>query len=163
MKNLRKLRGLAVGLFLVSMAVRAFAHGDVTPHPVDTSSLKPLGSEWIEPNPYRGDVQAAAVGAVGYLHNCAGCHGLNAESGGVAPDLLKLNSDCLAMASKTQQASCMKDTDDYFKDITLRGKKNSEGRYTMPAYEAVFTQEAVWAIKAYLDARTLEEKAKKSN
>lgn len=27
----------------------------------------------------------------------------------------------------------------------------------MPAYSAVFTQEAVWALKAYVDARTHEE------
>ena len=163
MRNLIKPRDLAVGLFLVTMAVRALAHGDVTPHAVDTSGLKPLGTEWIEPNPYRGNVQAAAVGAEGYLHNCAGCHGLNAVSGGIAPDLLKLNKECLSMTSKVLQASCMKDTDDYFKDITLKGKKNSEGRFTMPAYGIVFTQEAVWSIKAYLDARTLEDMASKPN
>jgi len=163
MQKIRKFAILMVGLVLVSITVDALAHGDVTPHPVDTSSLKALGTEWIEPNPYRGDEKAISVGAVGYLHNCAGCHGLNAESGGVAPDLLKLDTDCLDMASKVKQASCMKDTDDYFKGITLRGKKNSEGRFTMPAYEGVFTQEAVWAIKAYIDSRTLEENAKKSN
>jgi cytochrome c-550 PedF len=161
MQKLGKLRGLAVGLFIVSMVAEALAHGDVTPHPVDTSSLKPLGTEWIEPNPYRGDEKAVAVGAVGYMHNCAGCHGLNAVSGGVAPDLLKLDNDCLDMASKVQQASCRKDTDDYFKDITLKGKKTADGRFTMPAYGAVFTQEAVWAIKAYIDSRIIEETAKK--
>jgi cytochrome c-550 PedF len=163
MQKLRKFKGLVVGLFLVSMNVEALAHGDVTPHPVDTSSLKPLGTEWIEPNPYRGNKDAVAVGAVGYMHNCAGCHGLNAVSGGVAPDLLKLDNDCLDMTGNVQQASCMKDTDDYFKGITLRGAKTSDGRFTMPAYESVFTQEAVWAIKAYIDSRTIEERAKNSN
>jgi cytochrome c-550 PedF len=162
--GIRKMKGfivLMLALALASSAVDALAHGDVTPHPVDTSSLNALGAEWIEPNPYRGNEKAISVGAVGYLHNCAGCHGLNAESGGVAPDLLKLDNDCLEMASKVKQASCMKDTDDYFKVITLRGKKNSEGRFTMPAYEGVFTQEAVWAVKAYIDSRTLEENSKK--
>lgn len=164
MQKLRGFKILMIGLALVSITtVDAQAHGDVTPHPVDTSSLNALGTEWIEPNPYRGDEKAISVGAVGYMHNCAGCHGLNAESGGVAPDLLKLDNECLEMASKVKQASCMKDTDDYFKVITLRGKKNSEGRFTMPAYEGVFTQEAVWAIKAYIDSRTLEENAKKAN
>lgn len=163
MPTLKTLRALAAGLLLGSVAIGALAHGDVTPHPVDTTGLKPLGTEWMEPNPYRGDEQAVKAGAVGYLHNCAGCHGLNAVSGGVAPDLLKLNKECLSMKSKALQATCMKDTDDYFKDITLKGKKNSEGRYTMPAYGAVFTQEAVWAIKAYLDSRTTEVMAQKSN
>lgn len=160
MQKLRNIRSLLTGLFLVTMAVEALAHGDVTPHPIDTSSLKPIGAEWVELNPYRGNTTAAAVGAVGYLHNCAGCHGLNAESGGVAPDLLKLGKECLEMGSKSLQESCMKDADGYFRDITLQGKKTSEGRFTMPAYKEVFTQEAVWAVKAYIDARTVEEMAK---
>ncbi len=160
MQKLTKLQGLTLGLILGSMTVDVLAHGDVTPHPVDTSSLAQLGTELIEPNPYRGDDKAIAIGAVGYKHNCAGCHGLNAESGGMAPDLLKLDGDCLDLASKVKQASCMKDTDHYFREITLNGKKNGEGRYTMPAYGGVFTQEAVWAIKAYIDSRTLEERAK---
>jgi len=158
-QKLRKFKGLVVGFFLVSIAFDAMAHGDVTPHPVDTSSLKPLGTAWIQPNPYRGDEKAVLVGAGGYMHNCAGCHGLNAVSGGVAPDLLKLDNDCLDMPSKAQQASCLNDVDGYFKDVTLKGTKTSDGRSTMPAYEAVFTQEAVWAIKAYIDSRTLEERA----
>lgn len=137
----------------------AQAHGDVTPHPVDTAGLPALGSDWIEPNPYRGNPKAAAIGADGYEHNCAGCHGLNAVSGGVAPDLLKLDGDCLHLATPAKQQACLKDSDDYFKDVVLNGKKNLEGRYTMPAYASVFTQEATWAIKAYVDARTLEEAA----
>ena len=160
MQKLSKHLGLMAGLFFLSIAMDALAHGDVTPHPVDTSSLNPLGNDWIVPNPYRGNANAAAVGAVGYLHNCAGCHGLNAVSGGVAPDLMKLDNECLDLASKVKQAACMKDADSYFKDITLNGKKNGEGRSTMPGYGGVFTQEAVWAIKAYIDARTLEERAK---
>jgi cytochrome c-550 PedF len=149
------LAGLAIGL----VAVEAGAHGDVTPHPVDTSSLKQLGKEWLEADPYRGNEKAVEIGAEGYLHNCAGCHGLNAVSGGVAPDLLLLDVDCLDMAAASKE-SCLKDTDEYFKDVVLNGKKNGEGRVTMPGYESVFTQEAVWAIKAYIDARTLEEAAK---
>jgi len=162
MHEMRKRVGLVVGLFLGLAAMEARAHGDVTPHPVDTSTLPPLGKEWILPNPYRGNEKAVAVGAIGYLHNCAGCHGLNAESGGVAPDLLLLTKDCLAMAAKDQQSSCLKDTDDYYKDIVLHGKKNGEGRFLMPAYESVFTQEAVWAVKAYTDSRAVEESAKKT-
>ena len=150
---------LAVGFLLCLASMEALAHGDVTPRPVDTSTLPPLGKAWV-PNPYRGNDKAVKVGAEGYMHNCAGCHGLNAVSGGMAPDLLKTISDCLDMASKEQQSKCITETDGYFKTIVLDGKKNSEGRYTMPAYGSVFTQEAVWAIKAYTDARTVEENAK---
>ena len=156
----KKFQLLMASLILTSMTTGALAHGDVTPHPVNTSSLTPIGTEWVDTNPYRGNEKAISVGLDGYEHNCAGCHGLYAVSGGVAPDLLKLDTECLSMASKTAQAACLKDSDDYFKVRTLNGKKNSEGRYTMPAYDAVFTQEAVWAIKAYIDSRSLEEYTK---
>ncbi|MFT5643993.1 MAG: cytochrome c-550 PedF [Janthinobacterium sp.] len=163
LKALQTLRTTAIGLLLVSMAVNSHAHGDVTPQPVDTTGLKALGTDWLEANPYSGNEQAIKIGAVGYLHNCAGCHGLNAISGGIAPDLLQFNKGCARTASAKMKASCMKDNDTYFKDITLKGKKTSAGRYTMPAYEEVFTQEAVWAIKSYIEARTAEELAKQTD
>lgn len=147
---------LTLGLVLSVFAAGAFAHGDVTPHPVDTTGLKALGKTWLDADPYRGNKQAVEIGAEGYKHNCAACHGLNAVSGGMAPDLLGLDADCLSMA-KDSAESCLKDTDEYFKNVVLEGKKNSEGRVTMPSYSQVFTQEAVWAIKAYIDARTIEE------
>jgi len=150
--------GLAFGILALG-AVAALAHGDVTPHPVDTTGLPPLGATWAPANPYRGNAKAIAIGATGYLHNCAGCHGLNAEAGGMAPDLLLIAKDCVGETG-AEQASCFKDSDDYFKGLVLEGKKNSEGRETMPSYASVFTQEAVWAIKAYLDQRTAEEAAK---
>lgn len=156
------------GLFLVAaltfgVTLEVAAHGDVTPHPIDTSGLPALGKEWVESNPYRGNAQAIAAGAVGYGHNCAGCHGLNAVSGGVAPDLLVPTRECMEMGSKDQQAACLKDSDEFFKAATLHGKKNGEGRFTMPAYESVFTQEAVWAVKAYIDSRSSEDTDKKMN
>jgi cytochrome c-550 PedF len=147
--------GLTIG-FLVLADLQALAHGDVTPHPADTTGLPPLGKEWVAANPYRGNAKAVAAGAIGYQHNCAGCHGLNAEAGGMAPDLLLVAEPCVGMASK-EATSCFKDTDDYFKGIVLDGKKNGEGRFTMPSYSGVFTQEAVWAVKAFLDQRTGEE------
>ncbi len=153
--RLGRMRAGAFALVLGLFAVGAQAHGDVTPHPVDATALKQIGSEWVDANPYRGNEKAIEIGAEGYLHNCAGCHGLNAVSGGVAPDLLKLGVDCLGMADEGK-ASCLADTDEYFRDIVLNGKKTSDGRVTMPSYESVFSQEAVWAIKSYIDARTVE-------
>lgn len=148
-------RNAALGAMLSAFSVGAWAHGDVNPHPVDTSSLKQLGDEWLATNPYRGDAQAIKVGAGGYLHNCAGCHGLNAVSGGIAPDLLAISADCADLEGDDQE-SCFQDNDEYFKDVVLNGKHTSDGRQTMPNYDAVFTQEAVWAVKAYVDARTIE-------
>ena len=151
---------LALALLLALTAPGAFAHGDVTPHPVDTSTLPQLGKTWVNTNPFRGNAQAIAIGADGYKHNCAGCHGLEAESGGMAPDLLAPVMDCLDMAAEDQRSNCLKEYDDFFKNITLKGKRNGEGRYVMPAYDGVFTQEAVWAVKSYVDARALEDRAK---
>ncbi|WP_298423217.1 cytochrome c-550 PedF [Rhodoblastus sp.] len=156
MRKFMGLAGLAAG-FLFLAASGALAHGDVTPHPVDTTGLPPLGKTWADSNPYRDNAKAIEIGSVGYYHNCAACHGLNAEAGGMAPDLLQLAKDCVTMTSPADKASCFKDSDDYFKGVVLDGKKNSEGRETMPSYGAVFTQEAVWAIKAYLDKRTADE------
>lgn len=138
----------------VLFSATALAHGDVTPHPIDTKGLKPLGTAWVSENPYRGNKAAIEIGAEGYLHNCAGCHGLNAVTGGMAPDLLLGSKDCLGMSGNSQ-TTCLKDSDDYFKERVLKGKIIN-GKVNMPAYEAVFTQEAVWALKTYIDARTEE-------
>lgn len=151
--------GVAAALLIGFAGAGAFAHGDVTPHPIDTTGLPALGQDRVLPNPYRGNAKAEEIGAEGYLHNCAGCHGLDAVSGGMAPDVRAMGKDCLSRP-KADQADCIKDNDDYFHDIVMHGKKNSEGRYTMPAYGGVFTQEAVWAVKAYIDKRTAESMGK---
>jgi len=39
------------------------------------------------------------------------------------------------MASKVVQASCLKDVDDRFKGVTLKGAKTSDGRSTMLAHK----------------------------
>lgn len=117
----------------------AFAHGDVTPQPIDASELKHLGKEWLSENPYRGDPKAIAIGASGYNQNCARCHGLEVISGGIAPDLRYLETG--------------KSGDEWFLERIRHGKKNSEGTTIMPAFEGVFTQEAMWAIRAYLESK----------
>ena len=68
-----------------------FAHGDVTPQPVDTTGLEPLGPDWRTTNPYRGNELALKIGSSGFNQNCARCHGLQAVSGGIAPDLRYLD------------------------------------------------------------------------
>ena len=116
----------------------AFAHGDVTPQAVDTSRLPALGEGWRDTNPYRGQAVAVEVGASGYNQNCARCHGLEAISGGIAPDLRKLD--------------LAPDTDEYFVQSVRRGKIRNGMTY-MPPFEAVLNQEAMWAIKTYLESR----------
>lgn len=136
----------------------ACAHGDVTPQAVDVSTLKPLGEQKRDENPYRGDKEAVRIGASAYNQNCARCHGLEAISGGIAPDLRKLDID--------------KETDIYFRDSVQRGKVRNGAVY-MPPFEGILSQEATWAIRSYLDTRheveaatpvsTMAMLAKKSN
>lgn len=156
---LAAIRFLTVAVLSVAAltATIVHAHGDVTPQAVDVSTLKPLGDQKLDENPYRGDAEAIRVGSSAYNQNCARCHGLEAISGGIAPDLRKLPID--------------KETDIYFRDSVLRGKVRNGAVY-MPPFEGVFPQEAIWAVRSYLDTRhevmdkpvsPMEMLAKKSN
>ncbi len=128
----------AVLALLFGAAGAAWSHGDVTPQAVDVSSLKPLGTDLRDENPYRKDKEAIRIGTSAYNQNCARCHGLEAVSGGIAPDLRKLDID--------------KETDQYFLSSVLRGKVRNGAVY-MPPFEGILSQEAIWAIKAYLETR----------
>ena len=116
----------------------ALAHGDVTPQPIDTKGLDSLGPEWRAENPYRGNATAIAIGASGYNQNCARCHGLQVISGGLAPDLRYLEKG--------------KEGDEWFIQRIRHGAKKPDGSTMMPAFEGTFSQEAMWAIRAYLES-----------
>ncbi len=120
----------------------AFAHGDVTPQAVDTHELKPLGAEWLTANPYKGDPTAIRIGASAYNQNCARCHGLQAVSGGIAPDLRRLPTD--------------QETDEYFQGSVRRGKVRN-GNVYMPPFEGTLSQEAIWALRSYIVTRHSED------
>ncbi|MFZ5505793.1 MAG: cytochrome c-550 PedF [Pseudomonadota bacterium] len=119
--------------------MRVEAHGDVVPQAVDVSTLKALGAEWRKENPYRGDKEAIRIGSSAYNQNCARCHGLEAVSGGIAPDLRMLPvGDAEA--------------DDYFLNTVRRGRVRNGAVY-MPPFEEALSQEAMWAIRAYIETR----------
>jgi cytochrome c-550 PedF len=119
-------------------AQRVLAHGDVTPQPIDTTGLKPLGPEWLEKNPYRGNDVAEKIGKSGFNQNCARCHGIEAESGGIAPDLRYLDKG--------------EDGDAWFIN-RIRHGYTQNGITKMPAFEGILSQEGMWAIRTYLDSR----------
>jgi cytochrome c-550 PedF len=133
-------------------AMQAFAHGDVTPQAVDTSSLPPLGEDWRPENPYRGNDAAVKVGSSAFNQNCARCHGLEAISGGIAPDLRRLDNDCASLKDAERKAACVKENDDYFLNTVRHGRVRNGAVY-MPPFEGTFNQEAMWAVKAYLESR----------
>lgn len=127
----------SAGVTLLS-PLPALAHGDVTPQAVDVQTLPKLGEELRGVNPYRNNQEAIRVGTSAFNQNCARCHGLEAISGGIAPDLRKLDIE--------------PDTDVYFMESVLLGKVRNGAVY-MPPFKDILPQEAIWAIKAYLETR----------
>lgn len=126
---------LVVALAL-SCSINAGAHGNVAPQPVDTTGLEPLGDEWRLENPYRGNEKAIEIGASAYNQNCARCHGLEGKSGGIAPDLRELPLG--------------KQGDEWFVYRVRNGAIRNNVTY-MPKFEGILSQEALWAVKTWLD------------
>ena len=144
-------KGVIAALALFAHAA-AWSHGDVTPQAVDTSTLPTLGEGWRAENPFRQNDAAVKVGTSAYNQNCARCHGLEAISGGIAPDLRKLDNDCAGLKDAGRKTACVKEVDEYFTGSVRRGKVRNGAVY-MPPFEGVLSQEAVWSIKAYLETR----------
>jgi cytochrome c-550 PedF len=143
---------LVAAALLSGAAFAALAHGDVTPQAVDTKGLPALGAEWRSENPYRKNDVAIKIGDSAYNQNCARCHGLEAVSGGVAPDLRTLDRDCAIQGDPKKKAACVKEMDDYFAGVVRRGRTRNGAVY-MPPFEGTLSQEAVWSIKSYLETR----------
>ncbi len=132
----RTLRGLAAALIIGLCAGQALAHGDVTPQAVDTTGLDPLGADWRAANPYRKNARAVAIGDSAYNQNCARCHGLGGISGGIAPDLRYLPA--------------ADEGDEIFMQRVRKGAAR-DGKVYMPPFEGTLSQEAMWAIRAWLE------------
>lgn len=132
----RLLRGAAVIFGLAAAPVAVFAHGDMTPQPVDITGLDPLGETWRDANPYRGNPRAIEIGASAFNQNCARCHGLGAVSGGIAPDLRYLEAGDSG--------------DEWFKERVINGAIRNGVTY-MPRFADALGQEALWAIRAWLE------------
>ena len=145
---------LLLALGLAAFTHLSFAHGDVTPQAVDTSSLPQLGATWKEVNPYRDtkNSEIMRIGSSAYNQNCARCHGLEAISGGIAPDLRKTDSDCTGLADAAKKSACFNEIDNYFATVVRNGRVRNGAVY-MPPFEGILQQEAVWAIKVYVESR----------
>jgi cytochrome c-550 PedF len=151
--SLFRVLGLStVAALALTFSSFAVAHGDVTPQSVDTSTLPKLGTDWKVDNPYRGNAAAVKIGSSAYGQNCARCHGLEAISGGVAPDLRKLDNECANLKDAKKQAMCLQSTDEYFVGRVRRGLTRNGAVY-MPPFEGILNQEATWALKTYLETR----------
>lgn len=132
----RTLRAIATALILGVCTGQALAHGDVTPQAVDTTGLKNLGADWLAANPYRKDKTATRIGDSAYNQNCARCHGLGGISGGIAPDLRFLPA--------------ADEGDEIFMQRIRKGAVR-DGKVYMPPFEGTLSQEAMWAIRTWLE------------
>lgn len=133
----------------LGFASAVFAHGDVLPQPVDTDALPDVGEEWLIENPYRvGNITkeewltALEIGASGYNQNCARCHGLEAVSGGLAPDLRFLEAEEYG--------------DEWYMERYISGYTQN-GVTRMPAFGELLGQKAGWAIRTYIETRPDDE------
>jgi cytochrome c-550 PedF len=136
----------------VMTSLFAAAHGNVTPQAVDTTGLAPLGEKWRDENPFKTNKLALKIGTSAYAQNCARCHGIDAITGGIAPDLRQLDRDCVGMKVEAKKQACYKEMDAYFL-TSVRAGKVRNGAVYMPPFEGIFNQEAMWAIKTYLESR----------
>lgn len=141
MTSMSPFKALAAAALLVSFPFLAQAHGDVTPQAVDVSKLEKLDGEKTE-NPYRGNKDAIAVGSSAYNQNCARCHGLGAVSGGIAPDLRLLPVG--------------KEADEYFSQRVRNGVIRNGVTY-MPPFASTFSEEAIWALRTYIESVHTDE------
>jgi cytochrome c-550 PedF len=116
----------------------AHGHGDVTPQQIDTTGLDPLGADYVKENPYKGNARALEIGSSGYGQNCARCHGLQVISGGLAPDLRYLEIGKVG--------------DEWFMERIRLGARKPDGTTIMPAFEGLINQEAMWAIRTYVES-----------
>lgn len=134
--HFRHIGAVAAVLFISATTQQVFAHGDVVPQAVDTTGLKNVGPDFLASNPYRKDKTAIRIGDSAYNQNCARCHGLGGISGGIAPDLryLPLGDE----------------GDEVFLPRIRKGAVR-DGRVYMPPFEGTLSQEAMWAIRTWLE------------
>jgi cytochrome c-550 PedF len=126
------------------LATKLMAEGNEIA-PIETTGLNSVGPDWLKENPYRKDPAqyeiARKIGASGYNQNCARCHGLEVISGGIAPDLRYLEDG--------------KEGDEWFLE-RIRNGYAQNGLTKMPKFEDIFTQEAMWAIRSYIETQPKE-------
>jgi cytochrome c-550 PedF len=149
-RNALLMTGLLAGFISASSV---WAHGNVVPQAVETQGLTPIkdagvpvdADGWAAANPYRASPErdkALEIGSSAYNQNCAACHGLEAKSGGIAPDLRMLDVG--------------ESGDEWFVERVRHGAVR-DGRVYMPKMADYLSQEALWAVRTYLDSVHVEE------
>ena len=138
----------ALGLVVLLSVANVWAHGDVTPQPIDTTGLEPIkdsDTTFAEKNPYSGNPRAIEIGKQAFAQNCARCHGIDAISGGIAPDL-------------REKLPLGAEGDEIFRERMVNGAIRNGVTY-MPKFEGVVKQEGLWAIRSWLETVSVDAPA----
>ncbi len=137
------------GAVLLATTLQVWAHGDVTPQPIDITGLEPIKDSdtvWVEKNPYSGNEKAIEIGKHAYAQNCARCHGIEAVSGGIAPDL-------------REKLPLGDEGDEIFKERMVNGAIRNGVTY-MPKFDGIVKQEGLWAIRSWLESVSVDAPVK---
>ncbi len=146
--------GLALALAMSCLSGQVLAHGNVIPQGADSSEMPDIvdGDEdedgWAFTNPYRHleeETRSKIVkfGESAYANNCAGCHGLHAQSGGINPDLRLLDPESF------------EDDEWYVERLRYGSAKGMPALGGIPEgmSEPILDQKTLWAIKTYVEVR----------
>ena len=145
----------ALGLLALGLALNAQAMERVPPQ-VDTSPLPAQAQTWTEPNPLRGNPQAATIGQVAFNQSCAKCHGENANGARMpAPDLRRIGTRCKRIEDDALRQRCLGDADPFFIKSVRYGKQKF-GIVHMPPWEGVVSPELAWALRSYVETAPLK-------
>ena len=137
------------GALLLASTMQVWAHGDVTPQPIDITGLEPIkdsDTTWVDTNPYSSNERAIEIGKHAFAQNCARCHGIDAISGGIAPDL-------------REKLPLGQEGDEIFKERMINGAIRNGVTY-MPKFDGIVKQEGLWAIRTWLETVSVDAPVK---
>ncbi len=141
---IRTLRAAALALPLALAATAlVHAHGDGAPSAIDTTGLEPLGENDRDKNPYVGNAKAVEIGASATTRT--------------APAATASTPSPAAWPgpARTRQDGGLRHL---FPHPRAR-RAQRDGRYRMPPFADILSQEAIWAIRTYIESEADKDPA----
>lgn len=143
-----KLSALVSTALIAVFASNTWAFEQVPPK-VDASALG--HQTWQEPNPLRGNAEAAAIGKSAFNQSCAQCHGQDAiGTRSPAPDLRRIGMGCRRIQDAALRQRCQGDADAFFIKSVRHGKQKF-GIVHMPPWDGLLAPELVWALRSFVE------------